>query len=336
MTVAQRGAARRELGNEALYARVCRALEIMEHELDRLCRQAPEAAMRRDLLRVVFAGGKRLRPTLAFLCAGAGTPAGPALDPGPLMCMLELMHTASLIHDDVVDGAGERRGVETIHKTSGVEMAVQSGDFLLAQAMQMLSFYRGTGINETLEAVSGEMCRGEFQQQRTRFSLTAQTRALYESQIRRKTSSLLAASCYTGALSGGLSRQDARRLERYGDRLGMAFQIQDDILDFTAPPGFGKQAGQDLRSGVFTLPVLLLKPQIPADLWALMEKRDKTGREVEEILCYVKASGALEEARREAEDLGEQAVQALDGLRGTPERTALGLLARRLTHRDDE
>ena len=121
------------------------------------------------------------------------------------MCMLELMHTASLIHDDVVDDAPLRRGVETIHQTSGRHAAVQSGDFLLARAMEYLHLYRGTGINEALADISLQMCLGEFQQMEHLFHIKAQTQEIYFEQIRRKTAYLLATSCYTGAIAGGLN-----------------------------------------------------------------------------------------------------------------------------------
>lgn len=186
------------------------------------------------------------------------------------MCMLELMHTASLIHDDVVDSADKRRNVPTITATSGRQAAVQCGDYLLAKAMERLSLYRGSGINETLAQVSSEMCFGEFYQQRTLFSLHAQTLETYYDQIRRKTACLLPASCYTGALSGRVSQEKAGYLAKYGEYLGLAFQIKDDILDFCADPGFGKKAGQDLRNGIFTLPILLVKEELRVRLFCGM------------------------------------------------------------------
>ncbi|MDR1573267.1 MAG: polyprenyl synthetase family protein, partial [Clostridiales Family XIII bacterium] len=256
-------AVRKQLGDGTLHRGMRKALDATERELLRLCDEAEAERMRGDARRVIGAGGKRLRPALAYLCWHMGAPAGERLRVVPLMCMLELMHTASLIHDDVVDGAAKRRGVASINASSGRLAAVQSGDFLLAKAMEKLQYYRGTGVNETLAAVSAEMCRAELLQQRLRCDADAQNEASYYAQLHGKTASLLSASCRTGALAGGLSDGAAGRLGRFGERFGLAFQILDDILDFEAETVYGRPSGQDIRNGVLTLPVLLCKGEWP-------------------------------------------------------------------------
>jgi len=296
---------------------------------------APGAAcntMRRDLTRVIISGGKRLRPILAYLCYRLG--GGGELPVLPLMCMLELMHTASLIHDDVVDGAALRRGAATINATSGTAAAVQSGDFLLAQAMGYLHYYKGTGINEALVRASGEMCLGELWQLKARNVPECRTRALYFRQIHRKTASLLGASCQAGGLAGGLPEEQSEMLKAYGENLGLAFQLADDLLDFSVKPGFGKTPGQDLKNGVYTLPVLyLLEEGVPADMRALLEKMRKDDRDVARLIEFVRASKAPEYTKTVIREKTAAAAGALRGFPESAEKTALIELAERLADR---
>jgi geranylgeranyl pyrophosphate synthase len=305
----------------------------MEEELLRLCDEAEAERMREDARRVICAGGKRLRPALAYLCWQMGAPAGKRLQIVPLMCMLELMHTASLIHDDVVDGAAKRRGVASVNASSGRLAAVQSGDFLLAKAMEKLQHYRGTGVNETLAAVSAKMCRAELRQQRLRCEPDAQDEEIYYAQIRGKTASLLSASCRTGALAGGLPEEAADGLERFGDRFGLAFQILDDILDFRAEAAFGRPSGQDIRNGVLTLPVLLCKASWPEAVRRLLSKRDKTEGDIRRIVDCVHETDALARAADRIELHCEEARAALISLQNRSEKLALARLAETLAKR---
>lgn len=309
-------------------------LAALDRELIEICGQSEEPVIAKQAVRIVDAGGKRLRPALAWLSWRAVSAGNKTGEPLPLMCMLELMHTASLIHDDVVDRAPERRGEPTVNAVEGAAAAVRCGDFMLAKAMEKLKIYRGTGINEALAKVSGEMCRGELWQQRRLFSLAQQNECFYYAQIQCKTSSLLAASCYTGALAGKAEPELAACLRHYGDRLGMAFQIRDDILDFTVPEKFGKRRGQDVASGIYTLPVLMLKPVLSERMRQLLERRSKSPEEIKEIVQYVTDSGALESAERVVMGLSEQAVAALNALSDGPEKEALTMLAAALTKRE--
>jgi geranylgeranyl pyrophosphate synthase len=321
---------RERIGDEALHGGLCCALTAMEGELLRLCDEAESARMRGDLNRIIGAGGKRLRPSLAYLCRHADVSRGRARRVVPLMCMLELMHTASLIHDDVADDAAKRRGVASINGSTGKLAAVQSGDFLLAKAMEKLEYYRGTGINETLAAVSAEMCRGELRQLRVRYDAEAQNEAFYYAQIKSKTASLLSASCRTGALAGGLSADATAGLARFGERFGLAFQILDDVLDYKAEESFGRPAGQDLRNGVLTLPVFLCGPARSPSLRRLLSKREKTRREIQSVVEYVRGTGALERAADRIALHCEEACAALATLRKGPVTFALARLAEAL------
>jgi geranylgeranyl pyrophosphate synthase len=247
------------------------------------------------------------------------------------MYMLELMHSTSLIHDDAVDGAAKRRGVATINRSSGRLAAVQSGDFLLAKAMEKLAYYRGTGINETLAAVSAEMCRAELLQQRVRYDADAQNEALCYALIRGKTASLLSASCRTGALAGGLSEAAVRALGRFGERFGPAFQILDDILDYRAERVFGRPAGQDLKNGLLTLPALLCGAGRSEAVRRLFSKRSGAEqREIRRAVRFVREAGGLERAAARVALHCEEACEALAPLRDGPAKRALAHLAETL------
>lgn len=307
------------------------AIKEMEAQLKTLCR-SEQLEMAQNLERVVMAGGKRLRPSLAWTCHQIGT--GEKMEIIPLMCMLELMHTASLIHDDVVDDAPTRRGVATIHATSGRHAAVQSGDFLLGRAMEYLHLYRGTGINEALAEISLQMCLGEFQQMENLYDTKLQNLETYFEQIKRKTAYLLATSCYCGGIAGGLNKEECEALRTYGEQIGIAFQLKDDILDFTGTEEFGKQNGQDLKRGIFTYPVLYSFKNNPnPEMERLAEKREKTEQEINTLIQYVKDSKGVEHTEFQIRVSSHEAIRALDIIPDCPGKAALIKMAQTLSKR---
>lgn len=281
-------------------------LRLLTDELLTICWGA-DAPLKAGLGALVAARGKRLRPTLAYLCWHMAKE--PGLDVLPLMLMLELMHTASLIHDDIVDGADTRRGTAALHTLVGERAAVQGADYLLACAMERLHVYRGTGINELLTGVSLEMCLGELWQRDALAGRQAQTEESYFVQIWRKTAALIAAACRAGAIAAGLDVETTRRLGRFGENLGMAFQMRDDLMDFTGQGLCGKPVGLDEKAGLMTLPTLLALAG--AD-------RQEAARQTEQQIWAHSAD----------------AVSALEGLQG-PEAAALSALAGRLAKRLD-
>lgn len=319
-------------GLTALYESLTAALTDMEAKLRELTRSSvPE--VEDNAGRVTLSGGKRLRPALAWLCwRCAGREAREIL---PLMAMLELMHTASLVHDDVVDRSPSRRGVPTIQTVLGEGGAVCCGDFLLARAMELLHLYRGTGINEALSEVSVEMCLGELAQLEAACTPAVQSEADYFLQIRRKTASLLSASCFTGALAGGMTAAEAGPLRIYGLELGVAFQLKDDLLDFRAPKGLGKPRGQDLRRGLHTLPVRYAAAHSagPAML-ALLAAPERSEADIADLLAWIADSGGLEHTQRVLEDHSRRAAAALTPLPESPEKLALAELACTLAERE--
>ena len=225
---------------------------LLEKQLKKIC-ETPNLEMQKDLERVILAGGKRLRPALAQAAYELGR--DPVLPILPLMVMIELMHTASLIHDDVVDKGMVRRNVPTINATSGDLKAVRSADFILGRAMELLKIYKGSGINERLAKVSEQMCIGELDQlDQLNTDISEES---YFDMIRKKTALFIEAAAYTGAVAGGCSQEEVRAMEIYGYNIGIAFQIKDDILDYTGTEKFGKSIGQDEKKGLMTLPKII-------------------------------------------------------------------------------
>ncbi len=324
---------KKQLNNNDLYNRMQTAIREMEAQLGTLCR-SDQTKMAENLERIVMAGGKRLRPSLAWICHEMGE-SGKKKEIIPLMCMLELMHTASLIHDDVVDHAPIRRGVVTIHETTNRILAVQSGDFLLARAMEYLHIYRGTGINEALADISTQMCLGEFQQMESLFDTKKQNQRTYYQQIRRKTAYLIAMSCYCGALAGGLDAKQCEALRDYGEQLGIAFQLKDDILDFSGTDLFGKSAGQDIRRGIFTLPVLYAFHTNPdEEMERLAAKRNKTQKDMDTLMNYVSQSKGIEHTEFQIRVCSYRAINALRILPECRQKDALIAMAQTLKKRN--
>lgn len=281
--------------------------------------------MEHCLKHLIGAGGKRLRPGLAWICYGFGE--NPSLPVLPLMCMLELMHTASLIHDDIVDDAGIRRGVPAIQTVTDKRTATESGDYLLGLAMEYLKVYRGTGINEILADVSEQMCLGEISEMEARFLTEAANEMSCMEQIRRKTACLIAASCSCGAIAGGLDPAQREALRSYGEGIGTAFQLQDDLLDITADASFGKKRGQDLKKGIFTLPVVYAFLQQPdPDMIRLAGKQDKSDAETELLISYIKAAKGIEFTSERIRKVTREAVNSLRELPdGDHKRMLIGM-----------
>lgn len=299
-----------------------RDLSAMEGVLKKLC--GPEAGrLSVGLTRVTCSGGKRLRPLLAWTCWHL---AGKDMEIVPLMTMLELMHTASLIHDDFVDRAPLRRGAATISAAEGGDAALRSGDYLLARAMEFLKGYRGTGINEALSDVAQEMCLGELDQRAGLFRLEQTDETQYFSRIRRKTALLMAECCRSGGVAGGAGEGLSAALWEYGLHLGLAFQLRDDLLDFEPSGKTGKPALQDLRSGVITLPVILAA-RSAADLIPCAEKQVKTADDLERILRGIGETAALEQTFAVLQRECGAAADALAPIPECAEKESLLLLA---------
>ena len=269
------------------------------------------------------ARGKLFRPTLALLASAADGRAEPRSV--TLAAAIELMHLATLVHDDSVDHSVLRRGLPTINSMFSHQISVIMGDLLYSRALRTLVRIGDIAIIRILTDVSNELAIGEMHQLGAIDRLSF-NEAEYFALIRAKTASLLAAACETGALCGAPKYSSA--MARYGDRLGMAFQIADDILDYTETESVtGKPGGLDLKEHKVTLPLIASLPTLSAgarkrvdELFATESPPDAL---VAEIIAVVADTGGIDAARRRGEQFMQEASDALSVIPESPIRAAL-------------
>ncbi len=273
---------------------------------------------------LVDAGGKRLRPALAALGAMAvGVPAK-----HQLMCVGELIHLGSLLHDDVVDDGDERRGRPAAHRVYGNAVSVLTGDFCLARAVLLASEAGGHAAATSLARAVTEMAEGEVLQLQRAGDLSCTT-AQYLEVIDRKSAALIAWCVASHATACG-DLEAAAALELYGRRVGTAFQITDDVLDYAT--GTGKLPGADLRERKVTLPLLHAMERLPG-LRERLTQAAPTPEEVPSLIEEVRASGALDAALADARDFVAEGVSALDALVPSDARDGLTVLGHYLVER---
>jgi len=258
---------------------------------------------------LLAAGGKRLRPVLALATATSGT-AGASREDLLGAVAVELVHLASLYHDDVMDEATVRRNVESVNARFGNLVAIVAGDFLLARSAEIAAGL-GTEIAALLAATLGELCQGQVAEVHAAFQV-GRSRDDYSRAIAGKTASLMATSCRIGALTGGLPRQQVEAFTAFGRSFGMVFQVRDDILDVIGNEAeLGKPAGQDLAEGIYTLPVLLAlaDPEAGPELSPLLG-RPLGHPERDKARSIVAESGAIGDSVGVARLYAEQAAAA--------------------------
>jgi all-trans-nonaprenyl-diphosphate synthase len=236
------------------------------------------------------AGGKRIRPAIVLLLARATTPDHEILPKHLRLAEItEMIHTASLVHDDVVDESAVRRGVPTVHSRFGNRVAVLAGDFLFAQSSWHLANLDNLAVVKLLSRVIMDLAEGEIQQGLNRFDTTLSIEA-YLQKSYYKTASLIANSCKSVGVLSGVPETMAEQLYQYGRHLGLAFQIVDDVLDFTGSTDvLGKPAGSDLKSGNLTAPVLYAMEEIPY-LTTVIEREFAASGDFEEAFSLVLGS----------------------------------------------
>jgi geranylgeranyl pyrophosphate synthase len=270
------------------------------------------------------AGGKRLRPLLVFLCAGR---AEPDKAMAAAAAAVELLHMATLVHDDVLDRAPLRRGYPTVFAMAGRDAAVATGDLLFSRAFAELAATGSAPAVRALSRASTELARGELMQRDDAWSESV-TADRYRERCALKTGSLFAASCCLGAELGGRGG-GADALAAFGDRVGVAFQILDDVLDVSGPvEDTGKHRGTDLLDGTVTLPLIVAR-ELDADLRALdLRAAATTPREAEALCDRIGATGALERSRAEALEIVASAKRDLATIDLEPwQHEALDLVA---------
>jgi geranylgeranyl pyrophosphate synthase len=273
---------------------------------------------------LITAGGKRLRPVLAV--AVARTAAADATDEVVLGGVsVELVHLGSLYHDDVMDEAETRRGIESVNARWGNLQAILAGDFLLSRASEIAASL-GTEVAGLLAGTIGRLCHGQIGELRTTFQL-GRTEEAYLSSIEGKTASLFATACRIGAIVGGLPRPAVEAATSYGHAFGMAFQIADDVLDLTATEAqLGKPAGHDLVEGVYTLPVIRTIASGGAVAEELTDLLGKPidGPELDKALALVRSNGGVRAAVSVARGYADRAAEAAASLGTGEAATAMG------------
>jgi geranylgeranyl pyrophosphate synthase len=245
----------------------------------------------------------------------------------PMAVSVELMHTATLVHDDAIDKAFTRRGQATINSVWGDEIAILMGDFLFAKAGEFVADTQTPRVIKLFSQTLGIISSGEIGQFRGAFNLE-QKREDYFRRIYRKTGSLFSLSTQSGAILGKAPEESVAIMKEYGDNLGIAFQIVDDILDFTSTEeSMGKPVGSDLIQGTLTLPAMLAIERSPADnpIKRLFETKDK--KNVADAIDIVRNSSIIKECYKIAGEYRDNACRNLKTLPKTASRQALFDLA---------
>ncbi|MBI4638872.1 MAG: polyprenyl synthetase family protein [Candidatus Rokubacteria bacterium] len=320
---------------ERVTALVGEDLESVEVEIRREL-DSPVALIQEMGGYIASAGGKRLRPMLLLLAARlAGCRGARCVR---LACVVELLHTATLIHDDVVDQAPLRRGRPSVNAQWGDDASVLVGDHLYSKSFAMLVRDNDRAVMETLARATVSMTEAEvFQLERKRSGVTAE--ADYVRIITQKTASFISACCRIGALLGGLGAERVEALTRYGLDVGVAFQISDDSLDFVADQDrLGKAIGADLREGKRTLPLIAMLERADARdaerVRGLLKRRALHPEELEEIRRYVLEHDGVEYARARAHEYAQAAKVDLEAFPPSEERETLALIADFVVDRD--
>jgi octaprenyl-diphosphate synthase len=331
----------------ALHARLGRLigeeLRTCEAEIQREIAASP-VPMIRDLTEyVALAGGKRLRPILVLLCARLV--GGSAARAARLGCVVELLHTATLMHDDVVDRAPLRRGRPSANARWGDDAALLVGDHLYARCMALLVADRDLAVMDALAAAMVSMTEAEvFQLERKRDGQL--TEVDYLRIIREKTATFMSACCRIGGLIGGRDGGEVEALAAFGEHLGIAFQIIDDSLDFDADEArLGKAIGADLREGKRTLPLIAtLERAQPEERTQILEALRRPAlaepdaaldeRDVVEVIRLVKRYDGVGYAVARAGTYAAQATAGLGRFPASEEREVLGLIAEYVVQRD--
>jgi geranylgeranyl pyrophosphate synthase len=277
----------------------------------------------------IAAGGKRLRPLLVCLAAGVPPPETDALVSAAVA--VELVHAATLVHDDVLDGSSLRRGRPTVVAAAGRLVATATGDLLFSRAFSELTDLGSSEAVRILSRASSELAAGEVMQRADAWNIEVSVERYLE-RCRLKTAVLFRAACQLGAVAGGAGRSGngpdvaTAGLGAFGEQIGLAFQILDDVLDISGPPErTGKPRGADLLDGTVTLPLILARRRDP-ELAALDVAAVRTPEQATSVCDRVVATGVLEEARSRALLLVGRAKDRLPDL---PERqrSALELVA---------
>lgn len=334
----------------ALYAPVALPLERMKESLGQIV--PPDSQLlAQTIAYALTSGGKYLRPVLTLLCGFAsrnGRPYSPDLGLDPLVevaAVSEMIHIATLLHDDVLDDASIRRGKKTVSSHWGNTISILSGDYLLAQASLKLANIGNIRLVGIYSQVLSDLCDGEVEQIRASYQWDVDSpEVCWESYFHKtfcKTASLFEAGCASAGILNGLSEDKIDSLKLFGRNIGIAFQVMDDLLDYTSTTeDLGKPVLDDLKNGLLNAPMLILLDSLKAEnpagetltdlirsIHCLFEAKTNNGHAVEraeqDIRHWVQAMGAIEKTRALAQDYIRKAVDAIAFLPESAEKASL-------------
>ncbi len=311
-----------------LYNNIMKDLEKVEEEL-RLFSRSPNKLIS-DISTYLFqSNGKRIRPALLLLCSKLLGYKGK--EHILMSTLVEAIHTASLIHDDIIDNSKTRRGRESTHAKWGPNITVLLGDYLYIKALGLSLQSQHRQIIQILTSISARMVEGELTEYYLSGNLDLAEKD-YLDIINKKTASLFSASCQIGGILGKASKKEENYLAEYGENLGMSFQIIDDLLDFTGDEKLlGKPVLSDLSEGRITLPLIYTLQNDGREnrnrVVELMKQKNQDKESLEEILKIVKSNGALDYTYKKAEEFSHKSREIISQFPKSTHQKALSLLS---------
>lgn len=266
-----------------------------------------------SILELLNSGGKMLRPAFTIIASKFGDYNEERSR--ALASVMEMFHMATLVHDDIIDEAKFRRGVETIQSKYGKNYAVYIGDYLFCLCFKILattsSIERGIEIDTQ---VMSRICMGEIEQLNSRFNKNVSVKN-YLKRTSGKTAELFSLSLYIGAAESGCDKKTCRLFWNIGHNIGMAFQVIDDILDYVATDEqLGKKAGNDLKEGIYTLPLILAMKKNPDIFVNILDKDEYTSDEIDFIIELVNQNGGIDGAMKIAQKYSQKAFKGINKL----------------------
>jgi len=277
---------------------------------------------------LIGAGGKRIRPTLLVLSFRSLDGESSISYAAPIAIAVELIHSATLVHDDIIDRSTKRRGVETVFKKWGEEAAILVGDLLFSEAFGLVGVHEIPELTEVISETCIKLTEGEMLEFRHTGN-TSMTEEVYLEIIERKTASLFEASTRCGGLLAHAREGEVEALARYGFNFGVCFQIIDDILDITGGEKFGKPQGIDIREGKVTIPVIhaLKHSRHSGELEEIIGKSRKKAGDIKRAEEILRDAGSIEYALERAEWFSRKAESELKGIPEGRAKKALHMLA---------
>lgn len=304
-----------------LYSDLKSDIDIIEKELEKAVNSSSNV-LNEASLHLLQAGGKRIRPVFVLLCAKFGHYDIEKLK--NVAVPFELIHMASLVHDDVIDNSDMRRGQVTVKSQWNNRVAMYTGDFIFAKALTYITEIENPIAHQILSKTMVELVNGEVIQIEDKFQLNQGLKDYFR-RIKRKTALLIESSCELGAVVAEASVQETKHLKRFGYFVGMSFQIIDDVLDFTSTDKqLGKPAGSDLLQGNVTLPILLLKdhptvrPYIDKTLAGELSEKERL-----EFLKMVRQSDAIKQTIAISDKYLQKALKEVEALPNHPVKKKL-------------